>query len=62
MDPIHYDKIADKLIQFYSKLPDESILEYKLAEIEVKSMKLMIENLLKSIDNMARKDENGWIR
>lgn len=45
MDPIHYDKIADKLIQFHSKLPDESILEYKLAEIEVKSMKLMIENL-----------------
>ena len=62
MEPTHYDKIADKLIQFHSKLPQEADLEFKLASMEVKEMKVLIEYLLKRIDSMARKDENGWIR
>tara|TARA_Y100000004_G_C8929186_1_gene419121 strand:- start:1435 stop:1623 length:189 start_codon:yes stop_codon:yes gene_type:complete len=62
MDAYHYDKIADKLIQFHSKLPNSDDLEFKLASMEVTEMKILIEQLLKRIDNMARKDENGWIR
>ena len=62
MDSIHYDKIADKLIQFHSKLPQEVDLEFKDAINEVQNMKVMISNMLKEIDAMARKDQNGWIR
>ncbi len=62
MDAIHYDKIADKLIQFHSKLPQEVDLEFKDAINEVQNMKVMISNMLREIDAMARKDQNGWIR
>jgi len=62
MDAIHYDKIADKLINFHSKLPQEVDLEFKDAINEVQNMKVMISNMLREIDAMARKDENGWIR
>ena len=62
MDAIHYDKIADKLINFHSKLPQEVDLEFKDAINETKNMKVVIAGLLKMIDDMARKDENGWIR
>lgn len=62
MDAIHYDKIADKLINFHSKLPNPDDLEFKVADLEVRAMKSAIERLLKRIDNMARRDENGWIR
>jgi len=62
MDAIHYDKIADKLINFHSKLPQEIDLEFKDAKNEVNEMKGMIELMLHTIDNLARKDKNGWIR
>jgi len=62
MDAIHYDKIADKLVNFNKKLPLEVDLEFKDAIHEVKQMKNMIEQILLAIDEMARKDENGWIR
>ena len=62
MDAIHYDKIADKLINFHSKLPQEVDLEFKDAINEVQNMKVMISNMLREIDAMARKDQNGWIR
>lgn len=62
MDSTYYDKIADKLIQFHAKLPNERDLEFKQAELEVEEMKMIIHYLLKRIDSMARKDENGWIR
>lgn len=62
MDAIHYDKIADKLIQFHSKLPQEVDLEFKEAINDIKNMKVVIAGLLKMIDDMARKDQNGWIR
>jgi len=62
MDAIHYDKIADKLINFHSKLPQEVDLELKDAINDTKNMKVVIAGLLKMIDNMAKKDQNGWIR
>lgn len=62
MDAIHYDKIADKLIQFYSKLPDISDLESTNAKHQVQNMKYMLEMVLKNIDSLAASDEKGWIR
>lgn len=62
MDPIHYDKIADKLIQFHSKLPQEVNLEYIDAINDVRKMKVVIAELLELIDNMSRKDAKGWLR
>jgi hypothetical protein len=62
MDPIHYDKIADKLMQFHSKLPIIADLELESAKISVKHMKELIERLLHEIDVMAKEDNKGWIR
>ena len=62
MDPIHYDKIADKLIQFHSKLPDNADLENYDARIAVRMMKTRIAELLLEIDIMANRDNKGWIR
>lgn len=62
MDAIHYDKIADKLIQFNSKLPETIDLQEPLAIMMVKSMKVSIHQMLKDIDSMAKEDEKGWLR
>ncbi len=62
MDPIHYDKIADKLIQFNSKLPQSVDLESLNAKCQVENMKYMIESMLRKIDELAQADERGWIR
>ena len=62
MDAIHYDKIADKLIQFHSKLPEIVDLESIKAKDQVQTMKGTIALLLNRIDEMANADERGWIR
>ena len=62
MDAIHYDKIADKLVNFHSKLPEITNLENNDAIHDVKEMKNMIAIMLQAIDRMAIKDNNGWIR
>lgn len=62
MDAIHYDKIADKLIQFNSKLPHEVDLESGHAEFLVMQMKRSIEEMLYKIERMANLDANGWLR
>jgi archaellum component FlaC len=62
MDATHYDKIADKLIQFNSKLPQSVDLESLQARCQVENMKYMIESMLRKIDELANADERGWIR
>ena len=62
MDPTHYDKIADKLIQFNSKLPQSVDLENDNAIFLVEQMKRYIEEILYKIDRLADMDKNGWIR
>ena len=62
MDAIHYDKIADKLVNFLSKLPDDVDLTNYTAKMKTHFMKRRIELLLKNIDEMANMDEKGWIR
>ena len=62
MDASHYDKIADKLIQFHSKLPNTTDLELYSAKSDVAGMKQMIASMLELIDDLANRDEKGWIR
>lgn len=62
MDAIHYDKIADKLIQFRSLFQTFGHLEDIKAQWTIDKMVLMIDDLLFSIDNMAKLDESGWIK
>ena len=62
MDAYYYDKIADKLINFHSKLPQEIDLEEKTAREHITNMKVMISNLLTEIDVLASLDDQGWIR
>jgi|TARA_R100000482_G_scaffold123308_2_gene72976 archaellum component FlaC len=62
MDAIHYDKIADKLVNFHSKLPQERDLQEKTAIEHIQNMKVMIGNILREIDVLASLDNQGWIR
>jgi len=62
MDATHYDKIADKLVNFHSKLPEIADLELDAAKLQVQQMKQTIELLLIRIDSLANADDRGWIR
>ena len=62
MDGTHYDKIADKLIQFHAKLPQNGDLVDFGAKMKVRMMKETIALLLESIDEMANADALGWIK
>ena len=62
MDTTHYDKIADKLIQFRSKIPQEVNLESVNEINHTRSLKEDIDELLLLIDIYAELDEGGWIR
>lgn len=62
MDPAHYEKIADQLMQFRGKLPDTTTLVDVKARWTIDEMKNRIDSLLQYIDAMADVDEKGWIR
>jgi len=62
MDAIHYDKIADKLIQFHSKILEWEFIEHEMTKHHVRDTKILIDSLLNHIDIMAKMDAKGWIR
>lgn len=62
MDAVHYEKIADALMQFRGKLPKDGTLSDKKAEFTVDHMKIQIDSLLSTIDIFADLDDKGWIR
>lgn len=62
MDPVHYEKIADALMQFRGKLPKDGTLSDKKSEFTVDQLKIYIDGLLKNIDVYADLDTRGWIR
>jgi len=62
MDAHHYDKIADKLMQFRSKLPFHPHLENETAKNYVREMKEQIDQMLFDIQQIADWDDKGWIR
>ena len=62
MDPVQYDKIADKLMQFRGKLPDVITLQNKEARMMVEFLKNSLDSVLSDIDAYAALDDQGWIR
>lgn len=62
MDPAHFEKIADQLMQFRGKLPDVITLQDPTAVVLVDDMKLRIDLMLQDIDRLANVDQKGWIR
>lgn len=62
MDPIHYAKIADKLMQFRGKLPKDYHIDDEHAKAVLDNMKDLIEHMLNELDQLARLDDLGMIR
>lgn len=62
MDPIHYEKIADKLMNFRGKIPKNETLVDPRARTRCDQLKNRIDNLLVMLDMMAKLDSEGWIR
>ena len=53
MDPIHHEKIVDKLMQYRGKIPKTGQLRSKEAEMSCYQMRMNIEHLIKLIDVFA---------
>ena len=62
MDPVQYEKIADKLMQFRSKIPKNETLGDHQARMLCDEVKIKIDSMLMLIDEFAKLDEAGWIR
>ena len=62
MDPTHYEKIADKLMQFRGKLPKNLHLVTQAGKNATGDIKEHIDDLLTIIEWYARHDAHGWIR
>jgi hypothetical protein len=62
MDPVQYERIADKLMQFRGKLPKDYHLTDDHAQSIVDNMKDLIEHMLNELDQLARLDDLGMIR
>jgi len=62
MDPAHFDKIADKLMQFRTKIPINNTLADHKARMTCDDLKIKIDALLMFIDEFAKLDEAGWIK
>ena len=62
MDTIHYEKIADKLMQFRGMVPNWDHVHSDTGRRMVSELNLAIENLLNQIDQFARADDLGWLK
>jgi hypothetical protein len=62
MDPSHYEKIADRLMQFRGKIPKAYYLSDKHAQSIVDNMQELIDHMLNEIDQLARMDDLGLIQ
>jgi len=62
MDPVNYEKIADKLMQFRGKLPKDTHLTTEIGQRAIDAMKHQINSILNAIDWLARLDNEGLIR
>jgi hypothetical protein len=62
MDPVQYERIADKLMQFRGKLPKDTHVTTEIGQRAIDHMNQKIEEFLNAIDWMARLDDAGLIR
>lgn len=62
MDPTHHAKIADKLMQYWGQLPDPANQSHNSMRKRIHIVHLRIEDLLKSIEQLAILEDEGLIR
>ena len=62
MDPVNYEKIADKLMQFRGKLPKDTHLTTEIGQRAIDTMMSDINTILNTIDWLAKLDDAGLIR
>ena len=62
MDATHYEKIADKLMQFRGKMAKDYHLQTKFGQQATDNIKEKLQILLECIDWYARLDDAGLIR
>ena len=61
MDPIHHQKIADKLMQYRGKIPKTVNPANRIAVCSTHELKKAIDDLLWYIENYAQAQDQGWI-
>jgi len=61
MDPIHHEKIVDKLMQYRGKIPKTGHLSSKTAQIRAEMFRMKIDMLIMDIENFADRLEKGLI-
>ena len=62
MDPTHFDKIADKLMQYKGKLPDIVRQDDELVVEFILKQQGLINDLLSTIDTFAKFNDMGWVK
>jgi len=62
MDPIHHEKIVDKLMQYRGKIPKTGQLATKHGQVSCYQMRMNVEHLIKLIDSFAVAWEKELIR
>jgi len=62
MDPIHHEKIVDKLMQYRGKIPKTGHMSDKKAQWTVELFRSKIDNLILDIEEIAELMDQGLIR
>jgi hypothetical protein len=62
MDPIHHEKIVDKLMQYRGKIPKGGQLADKNAEYFAEMLRKHIDFIIGEIEWFADSDQKGLIR
>ncbi len=62
MDPLHHERIVDKLMQYRGKIPKGGQLTDKGAEHYAESLRKHIDFLIGEIEWFADTDQKGLIR
>lgn len=61
MDPTHHDKIADKLMQYWGKVPKVSHQSHPSMRKKVETVNFRIADLLQAIDELSICIDEGLI-
>jgi len=62
MDPIHHEKIVDKLMQYRGKIPKNGHLGDIKSQFTCDLMRNQIDDMIQLIELLARQFEMGLIR
>jgi len=62
MDPIHHEKIVDKLMQYRGKIPQVADINGRIGICSVYELRKQIDDLIWQIESFAKTDDQGLIR